>query len=411
MGRQKFYLAISMASRIGSGVVMLLFLARGLGPTDYGFIVTVFAYAQLIALLTDFGFSVQALRDIGAEPRRAGVIISACFRVKNILVLLASVLALAVLLFLPLRPELQIACALLYASTIAFSYGDLALIPFRGIGRYDYEAYVVVGGTLLFAILVGGTAFFFPDILAVSAALLVARLAYMTTALVFISRTVTLENPLVGPVREVWSFTKSSVGLAFDTILTVLSTQLDIIFVSALLGLEAVSIYQIASRVAGYLLLPAQVFSGVYMPSLAALHHSGQSGRELERRMQIEFLGLGLFFGVSFAVSMPYLAPFLFGQGFSAPVEVWGLFGVLVAARFIAAAFGVALVARRGVRFRVMGQGLGVLMIVVGLPILLPRFGLVAAPVTMIGATLVTLVVYSIAVTLLRGRSKTVAGT
>ncbi len=402
MGRQKVYLAISLASRVGAGVVMLLFLARALGPTDYGFVVTVLAYSQLIAMLTDFGFGVQALRDIGAEPHRAGAIISACLRVKNILVAMASVLALTALLVLPLRPETMLACVLLYASIICLSYADLVLVTFRGIGGYGQEAYIAVAGALLFAIVVGPTAVLVPQILPVSLALLLARLTYMAIALVCVSRNVKFENPVLGPAGEVWSFTKKSVGLALDAILTTLSTQVDIIFVSALLGLEAVGIYQIASRIAGYLLLPAQVFAGVYIPSLSAQHHAGQSGHDLERRMELEFLVLGLLFGVLFAVVMPLLAPVAFGQEFSAPFEVWAAFGVFVALRFVAASFGVALVARRGVRFRVLGQGLGVLIVAVGLPLFLPAFGLIAAPITLVGATLATMVVYIIALRTLR---------
>lgn len=406
MARQKFYLAISMASRIGSGIVMLLFLARGLGSSDYGFIVTVFAYSQLIALLTDFGFSVQALRDIGAEPHKAGLIISACLRVKNILVAAASLIALVVLLLAPLAPELQVSSVLLYASTIALSYGDLALVPFRGVGRYDFEAYTVVAGTALFAVLVGVTAFLLPNILAVSIATAVSRLAYVVVALVSLARTFSLQNAVFGPVAEVWRFAKNSTGLAADTVLTVLSTQLDIIFVSALLGLDVVGVYQIASRVGGYLLLPAQVFAGVYMPALSAAYHSGGGIHALERRMQIEFVALGVLLGGTFAFAMPFASPAVFGAGFSAPAEFWALFGVLVASRFTAASLGVVLVARRGVRFRVLGQGLGVLIIATSLPLCLPRFGLIAAPIAMISATLVTLLIYAWAVMALRKNTR-----
>lgn len=393
MRRQKLLLAISLLARLGTGLISLLVLARGLGPADYGFIATVFAYSSIAALLTDFGFSVQALRDIGAEPERAGSIIAACIRVKNVLVLGTSVVAVAVLFLLDIDGPLRLAGLLLYGSLMVTSYGDLAMVALRGVGRYDAEVFAVVGGSALYMGIVGGVALAMPAILPVALAILIARLLQAIICFVVLRRHVALENCLFGPLFDMVRFMRGSSALALDSVLTTASAQVDTILVSAILGLEAAGLYQVVARVAGYVVLPIQVLAGVYLPRLAQQHHRGD-GVPLELHMRGEFSAIGLVAGAFMLLVMPAIAPWVFGVDFAVPVAVWAAFGVLVLVRFVTAAFGIALTARRGVWYRVAGQGAGVAVIVVAMPIALVALGILGAPLVSIAALLVTLAVY-----------------
>lgn len=398
MTRQKLWLALSLLARTGTGLISLLLLARGLGPADYGFIATVFAWSSIAALLTDFGFSVQALRDIGAQPRRAGAILAACIRIKNLLVAGTSIVAAAALLFLDIELSLRLAGVLLYGSLIVMSYGDLAMVALRGVARYDAEARAVIAGMLLYMVVVGGVALISPAILPVALAIAVARLVQTGICFAVLRRHVTLGNCLFGPPSEALRFMRNSSALALDSMLTTASAQIDTILVSAMLGLEAAGIYQVAARVAGYAVLPIQVLAGVYMPRLSSEHHHrSEAAGSLELRMRGEFSIIGLVAGAFMLVAMPVLGPWLFGAGFSIPMPVWAAFGLLVFVRFVTAAFGVALTARRGVWLRVAGQGAGVLIIVLGMPTALVTLGIAGAPLTSTAALLTTLGVYWLA--------------
>lgn len=388
MTRQKLVLALSLLARIGTGLVSLLVLARGLGPADYGFIATVFAYSSIAALLTDFGFSVKALRDIGAEPERAGAIMAACIRVKTILVSGATMLAVATLFLLDIDMSLRFSGLLLYGAVIVMSYGDLAMVALRGIGRYETEARVTLAGSALYVVIVAGVALAMPAILPVAMAIAVARVLQTMLCFVVLRRHVVLESCFHGPL-----FLRSSSALALDSILTTASAQIDTILVSAVLGLEAAGLYQVAARIAGYVVLPIQVLAGVYMPRLAYQHHHGiDSGLEL--RMRSEFAVMGGAAAVFMALVMPALGPWLFGADFVVPDAVWLVFGFLVLTRFVVAAFGVALTARHAVWYRVAGQGAGMVGMVLVMPIALIAWGIVGAPLVSLVATLVTLAIY-----------------
>ena len=356
---------------------------------------TVLAYASILALITDFGFGIQALRDIGAEPGRAGELIAACFRVKNLLVTLATLLAVAVLLSLNLPPQLFTASVMLYGSIMLMSYGDLAIMALRGIGRYDVETYAVFIGAGLFVVIVSGTALVKPELLPLSAALLVARAAQMVVSFAAVMRFVNLGNCVFGRVGDIMRFARQSSGLALDTVLTVVPGQLDIIFVSSLLGFHAAGTYQVASRLANYVLIPLQVLAQIYLPRLsAAIRSNRATARKLERLMVLEFSGIGLGLGLAFAIIAPILTPIAFSRDYFVPLEVWVAFAILFFVKSFAAALGVALAARHGVIYRVIGQAAGVTVIVLGLRVFLPIFGMVAAPATLIAGTALAVAIY-----------------
>lgn len=393
MRRQKFLLALSLLARIGTGLVSLMVLARGLGPADYGFIATVFAYSSIAVLLTDFGFSVQALRDIGAEPDRAGEIIAACIRVKSLLALGMTILAVATLLLLDIDMSLRLAGLLLYGSLMIMSYGDLAMVALRGVGRYDVEAGAVISGSVLYIVIVAGVALAMPAILPVAMAIAAARLLQTALCFAVLRRHIVVGNCLFGPLFETVRFLRTSSALALDSVLTSASAQIDTILVSAVLGLEAAGIYQVVVRVAGYAVLPIQVLAGVYTPRLSHQHLRG-SDDGLSLRMRGEFAGVGGLAGAFMALGMPVLAPWLFGAKFVVPNSVWLAFGLLILLRFFIAAFGIVLTARRAVWHRVAGQAAGMATIILAMPMGLMPLGIIAAPLVSMAAVLVTLAVY-----------------
>ncbi|MCP3472140.1 oligosaccharide flippase family protein [Bradyrhizobium sp. CCGUVB1N3] len=400
-------MAVTLVCRIGVGIASLLVLARGLGPANYGFMATVLAYSSIASLVTDFGFGIQALRDIGAQPDRAGELIAACIRVKNLLVATATIIAVGALYSLNLSTELFWASLMLYASIMIMSYGDLAIMTLRGIGRFDVEAYAALVAVAIFVAIVVGIAIVRAEILTLSGALLLARVAQTILSFAVVGRFVKFGNCGFRRLGDSLRFARESSGLAVDTFLTVVPGQLDTIFVSSLLGLHAAGTYQVASRLANYVQLPIQILAQVYMPRLAHSHRNDRDAADkLERHMVLEFSGIGLVLGLAFATLAPIATPVAFGAEYIVPFDVWAAFAVLFCVKSSAAALGVALVARRGVMYRVIGQAVGVTTIILGMLVLLPKYGLVAAPASMVAGTLLTGGIYLGRLILLAHRSR-----
>jgi len=395
MRRHKALLTLTMLMRMGGGLASLFLLARALGPGDYGVVATVFAYAAIVTLVTDFGFSVTLLRDVGAEPGRAGAIMAECLRIKNLLSALAALLALAALV--AGRPDAAMfwSSVMLFGAVMVLSYGELALTGLRALGRYEVELAVVAAGTAALAMILGGAALAFAHILPMAIAVLLARSIQTGLAFAALAKFVRLGNCLVGPVRRPL---RNGAGMAGDTVLTALSGQIDVILVSSLLGFHAAGTYQVAIRAASYVMMPSQVLSGIYTPALSAHHFAADSeARTLEARMRREFPLAGAVLGGFLVAVMPMLAPWIFGHAFTVPLDIWAGLGALVFVRFSTGALGIALVARRAVKTRLLGQGLGVSVLVVGLLSVLPVAGLSAAPWIAVAGAVTTAAIYALA--------------
>ncbi|SON56953.1 Polysaccharide biosynthesis protein [Hartmannibacter diazotrophicus] len=399
MNKNKILLLVSLISRIFLGAFTVLILARSLVPSEYGFLVTIIAYSTIGSLFTDFGFAVQALRDIGAEPHRAGEILAASIRVKNILVLLISLLFAVGLVVAEIPADLVIPSIALYLSVISSSYCDLGAVALRGVNQYAAETYAIAAGAVIFLVLLVAAALLSGSPTALCLALFAGRFSQAFLCFAAVRRYMHLGNCLIGNLRQAFQFAKQSSGLAADSILTVIQGQIDIVLLSMVLSLHMTGSYQIVARLANYVLLPTQVYAGIYIPSLSHGFKNGDPNvRRTERRMILELFGYGTVMGAAFAFIAPIIAPHVFGSAYNVPWGVWLGFGLLLVVKGLTSSIGTSLIARRDVKFRVIGQAASLTVLLTGFIVFVPIFGLVAAPMTLVAASLSTLTAYVIGV-------------
>jgi O-antigen/teichoic acid export membrane protein len=190
---------------------------------------------------------------------------------------------------------------------------------------------------------------------------------------------------------------RTSSGLALDSFLTAMAGQIDVILVSALAGLNLTGVYQAATRLSTYAQLPIQVLAGVHIPSLSARYHANELASSRVNRMRWEFLLVGVVVGGGYAIFVPTFAEIALGEGFAIDFVLSGAIGALIALKYYAASWGITLTARKGIGYRLLGQGAGLLTMCVLIPTAFPQMGLVSAPLGMIAATLVTLIIYMFA--------------
>jgi len=65
--RDHALMGVTTAARTAVQLGTLLILARTLGPRDFGFISIVITWSTIVALVTDYGFGMRALREIAIE--------------------------------------------------------------------------------------------------------------------------------------------------------------------------------------------------------------------------------------------------------------------------------------------------------------------------------------------------------
>ncbi len=393
--RDHALMGVTTAARTAVQLGTLLILARTLGPTDFGFISIVITWSTIVALVTDYGFGMRALRDIGAERERAGEIMSASLAAKTLLVLPACAILLPVILFvLDLSMAERVASVLFLLGTLASSYGDLALTVFRSIGQFQRETRIVVVTALIHFVLIGLAIVLRNDVVAIGLAFLVSRLIYAAGALRALAKIV----HLAGIVRNSWQVLaerfKSSTSFAVDSGATNIFAQLDVILVNHLAGREAAGIYFAGSRLLQGAVPFSVLLASVHIPRFAYRLHN--QSRELVRygaRILGEYVVMGLIFALAFYFIGPLFTDYFLGASYAELNTLWLAFACFTFARFVAAGLGVQLMAMGTGFLRTFGIIFSGVITVACYWIFIPGHGIQAAPwVSTLGMAVLTLI-------------------
>jgi O-antigen/teichoic acid export membrane protein len=244
--------------------------------------------------------------------------------------------------------------ALLLLAGTLMSYSDFLMTCFRAVGRYSNETKVTVKGNLAYLALALGALYSFEGAIAVTAAFAIGRLIHLLFTIQEFKRQLPAPMVLSLDVRTAWATIKAGTAYGMDVAVAIAFVNIDVLFVTHLLGYESAGTYQAAARFyQGAALLPP-LFAGLFLPRLAKLTDDVSNftlqANKLYWAMLICGLALcGIFMAGTQAITWIYPDPSLASVGVLLP---W--LGLLVLVRFTAAAEGIVLTALGGQRTRAM---------------------------------------------------------
>ncbi|KQN33775.1 hypothetical protein ASG37_16640 [Sphingomonas sp. Leaf407] len=378
--RDKILMLGATLARMGVGLVTFVVLARFLGPAPYGIFASAIAYTGLVSIVTDFGLSVATLRRAAMAPDNAARIVRDALALKTLLALLIAPIGAAILLSVA-DASLLPAYALAYVGVTAYAMGDLALIVMRAHRRFDVEAKLVVATSVLLMAGVAGVAAATRDITAAAIAFAVTRLLYLGIILFVIRRDLATPPPAAPARARLGETFHTAKGFAADSILTTLSSQIDVLLFAAVLSAHDIGIYQAGARLVQMIMPFAMVLSTVYMPTLSlAFGRADAAGfRRSARRLDVEFVMLAVAGGLGFAFVGPLVTPLIYGPAYGELVPLWRGFGAFVMLRFASAAFGIQLAAMGRVGPRIAAQLVAIATFAGASAWLLPSHGVKAS--------------------------------
>lgn len=378
--RHKVMMLMATVARMGVGLVGFIVMARFLGPENFGVIATAAAYGSFIGIVTDFGLGVSALRTAAAAPDRAAEIVSDAFATKLILSIASTIIALGAAAIL-LPPGRIGVYALVFAGLCAYAFADLAMVAARAHRRFDIEAKVVVATSVVILLVVAGTAALTRSLDATAIAFMVTRFGYLAATQIELRRSLGIAIRWRRPFDRIVGTLRSSSSYAVDSILTSLSSQIDVLVFAVLLSAHDIGVYQAGSRLVQVIMPFAMVLSTVYMPALssAAINRQADAFRRNSRRVNIEFCALAMVAGLGFTLFGPLGTHLVYGDKYEALVPLWAGFGAFAVLRLVAASYGIQLAAMGFIRTRIVAQLASIVCFVGMVAFAMPKYGL---PVT-----------------------------
>lgn len=156
--RNAILLSASQFLRTVIGFLFFLYLARQLGPTDYGKYMFAFALSEIFSILGDFGLHEYTIREISRKPELLRQRLSGILGLKTVLSSISAVIMIALVPLLGKDLETSMAVAAFaiaqigyswfYASTIAYSVKqDLHIQAFLWL--VEKALFAAAGVTLL----------------------------------------------------------------------------------------------------------------------------------------------------------------------------------------------------------------------------------------------------------------------
>lgn len=373
MKRDFVYTAISVGSRLLVGLLLFLLLARLWGPQTFGTFAFVFSVCALLMLVVDFGFSLYLMREVAATPARAGALLAQSLRAKLVLCLPLLVLAGVAWLAVgsaTLPPALFSA---LLISALLMSFVDFLAAPLRALGRYDLETGLVTAGNAVQFLLAGGVAWAGGNVLPVALAMILSRAIFMVVAWQLL-RHVLPGVPWRAGGEGVRSTLRSVWPYGVDGMLTTAWSQLDIVAVRLMLGVQAAGLYTAGQKIVQGVSSLAPVVGNVMIPRLShqAAHAQAAFWRTAIKTGVVMAL-IGFLFAAPLLLAPQAIVMHLFGPAYAGLADVLPWFGLLLLVRYVGASFGLTLTAAGLQRRRVRCQLLGLLTLLVLLGFALGR--------------------------------------
>lgn len=397
MLKNTLFMTLSSIFRLLAGVVLFIFLARFLGPEEFGRLIYGFTVATIAVLVIEFGFSQQLLRDIGKEPDQVLLIMGRVFLAKILLTLLVVGSGLLVFVMFPELVNDQKIFWLLFVSCSLASFADYFNVAFRGIGRFHEETRVALVSSLFHVGFLWGLAFLEADLTTLAQGFAGSRALNLAISWIAYQRIVGGLKFGGQPFKTAIGTLKRGFPYAADAGFSNFISQVDILIVNHYLGTASVGLYQAGMRFFQGASQFATVLGNVYLPAIAGCGDKPEQLQRLSRKFNSQMILMGATGWAIFAFGGEWITRLIYGEKYLGLNPLWPYIGLLLFIRYVAASQGVLLTANGSQGIRVLAQiiGLGIILSISNW--LIKEMALVGMLMTLCFTSVALILVYSCA--------------
>ena len=312
------WLFIDRALRVGVGLIVGVWMARYLGPENFGLLNYAIAFIGLFGALASLGLNSVVVRDLVKNRECASSMLGTAFLLQVVGSLVALGLAVTVISFA--RPDDAL------AKTLVVILGFVMIFKASDVVKYWFEAKVLSK----YAVLVENCIFILVSIVKVGLILLEAPLVAFAWA-VFVEGLLTAIGLFImyawregglsewrGKYQSAKNLLKDSWPLALSGLAVMVYMRIDQIMLGQMLGNEAVGIYTAAVRISEvWYFIPMIIVSSVFPTIIEAKKNQNE---ELYYKRFQDIYNLMVLLALIIALTITFLSDWivivLFGQDY-----------------------------------------------------------------------------------------------
>lgn len=308
---------------LGISFVATLFIARNLGPENYGQISYALSVVGLVGFLAPLGLDTIIFRELIKEPEKRARLLGTTFVLRIGAGILTAITA-GVLAVTIAADDVSRILILILAGTFILTPFQVISFAFLARAESKYPTLVSILATIVLNILKVGVMLAGEGVIYLALVLLLEPVLY-AVMYVYLYRTRFHDR-----LRDwVWEPTLArrlladSLPIMFLSAFTVIYARIDQVFIKHFIDAEAVGIYDAAVRLTDlWNFIPGAIASALF-PAIVNAHRSDE--RVFEKRMlRISWLFIAIPVGISTCVMFlaPIVVPILYGPEFAATISV-----------------------------------------------------------------------------------------
>lgn len=296
------------------GLILVISLARYLGPKDYGIYTLALTFYTIFLLITNLGIDTLLTRDISRDRSLVSIYFGSVFPIKLIVSVLSISFVTILLLLLKYNSLVAISILLLCVGIVFSSLNDTLNSIFFAYESMEYPTLVNIARSSLSLGLILILIFLETNVLLIILAQLFSFLFSLIITLILFNSKITKLKKVKFKFWKSKEIIIQSLPFFFISALFILSSRIDIIMISKYVGEAGVGIYNTAVELINIIMIVAVLINKVFFPSISRYFKENY-----EKMTEISNAGIKILISVSIPIAVgvfilaPRIITFIFG--------------------------------------------------------------------------------------------------
>lgn len=384
------WLSFDRIFRMGLGLLVGVWVARYLGPQQFGLLTFAVAYVALFAPIASLGIQAIVVRDIVTNPKSAPLLLGTAATLQ---LASSAILFIIVQLTAPfVRSDdvlIQQTIAA-YSLSLLFTVGNIPLYLFEAKVQAKYGVIIISGVFLIASAAKVALILSAAPLMHFVWLLVIESLCTAIALLVFATRAFIPISSLKVSYEQARYLLRASWPLLLSTVSVVVYMKTDQLMLGQMLGDKSVGIYTAACKISELCYsLPTIIMASIFPTLLAIRQESARRYTELLQAILTSFVAAGLIIALVLTIFADFLIALFFGSEFADAAGVLRVHAWACIFVFIGVASGQWLVAEGLQKHAFIRTLVAAVVNIIGNVLLIPHFGPIGAAV----ATLISQII------------------
>jgi len=337
------WLGLDKLLRIGVGLLIMTWLARYLGPSNFGLLNFSSALVAIFGVLSAFGLNGIVVRDLVVTPENAKHTLGSAFFIKIIASCLSYFLLIATIIILRPQDKISFAIVAILGITLLFKTVSVINLWFESQVRYKHvlyaenTAFLIIAAVKLLMLFLDAPLISFVWAMLAESFLVAGSLIYVYTKLEF--------NPInwISTRERIGSLLKDSWPLIISSSAWILYTKIDQVMIGQLMGDASVGHYSAAVRIGETANLLPGIIAFSVIPAITKIRN--KSSLLYIKQFQLTYnitIGSMIFVALLVTLLSKQIISLLFGSEYAAAADTLKIYiwmGVFVSMATVSGRF------------------------------------------------------------------------